>query len=179
MKKQTKGAIAAGAAGILLMGGAGTLALWSDSEVIGGGTIASGELTIAPSGTPAWADVSDITPGAIADISTFKIVPGDILTYTADYKIAATGDNLKATLTADSAAITGDTDLKGKITTELTMTGAGSGGPGTYNLTSADGGKTIKVVVKITFDKTTPDQVAQNQKIDLSGFKLTLQQVRP
>ncbi|MDI9944213.1 alternate-type signal peptide domain-containing protein [Rhodococcus sp. 1.20] len=48
MKKQTKGAIAAAAAGALLLGGAGSLAVWSDSaDVSGGGPVTSGALDLS------------------------------------------------------------------------------------------------------------------------------------
>ena len=44
MKKSTKGALAATTAGVLLLGGAGSLAFWSDS--IGGSTISSGHISL-------------------------------------------------------------------------------------------------------------------------------------
>lgn len=47
MNKATKGAVAAGAAGILLLGGAGTFALWEDNASITGGTVSTGHLDLA------------------------------------------------------------------------------------------------------------------------------------
>lgn len=44
MKKSTKGAIAAAAAAVLLLGGGTTLAYWTASVDIAGGTITAGEL---------------------------------------------------------------------------------------------------------------------------------------
>lgn len=44
MQKITKGALASGAAALLLIGGGSTLALWSDQETVKGGTIATGDL---------------------------------------------------------------------------------------------------------------------------------------
>ena len=41
MNRTTKGAIAAGAAAVLLLGGAGSLAYWSDCQDAAGGTINS------------------------------------------------------------------------------------------------------------------------------------------
>ena len=49
MKKSTKGAVAVAAAAVLLTGGAGTLAYWSDSVDLPGGSISSGSLSL---GTP-------------------------------------------------------------------------------------------------------------------------------
>ncbi|CAM3031837.1 alternate-type signal peptide domain-containing protein [Skermania piniformis] len=180
MNQKVKGAMAAAAGGILLLGGLGSYALWEDSENIGGGPISSGELSIDPVGTPTWEDVSDITPGPIADISNFLIVPGDVLEYHASYMIAASGDNLKATLTADQAGITGDPALLAHVSSELAVTGLADGGSaGVYTVTDADAGSAIDVVVTLTFDRDTPDQVAQNEAINLADFNLALQQVRP
>ncbi len=39
MNKTTKGALAASAAAVLLLGGAGSLAYWSDAETIQGGDV--------------------------------------------------------------------------------------------------------------------------------------------
>ncbi|MBM4517319.1 alternate-type signal peptide domain-containing protein [Rhodococcus hoagii] len=103
MNKKTKGAIAAGAAAALLAGGAGSFALWSDSETLNGGTITAGTLTLTAQGSPSWSDEN----GAI-DISTFRAVPGDVLTYKAQAVVGATGDNLEAAITVDPASITGD-----------------------------------------------------------------------
>src|SRR5690554_524090 len=98
MNKLVKGSIA-GAAGIaLLLGGAGTLALWNADIDIDPGTVTAGTLSVAPVGTPGWWDASpENTPAeAIADISAFKTVPGDVLTFIGNYNINATGDNLTA-----------------------------------------------------------------------------------
>ena len=46
MKKSTKGALAASSAAVLLLGGAGSLAFWSDSQDVGSANITSGELTL-------------------------------------------------------------------------------------------------------------------------------------
>jgi alternate signal-mediated exported protein len=97
MNKATKGAIAAGAAGILLLGGAGTFALWEDSKDIEAGTVSTGQLELdVPVGD--WADVTSGSPAEITDITAFKLVPGDILTYTTTVTATATGDNLHGEL---------------------------------------------------------------------------------
>src|SRR5687767_11072956 len=46
MSKTFKGAGAAIVAGVLLIGGAGSLAYWSDAEGVTGGSISSGELKL-------------------------------------------------------------------------------------------------------------------------------------
>ena len=56
MNKASKGALAALAAGVLLLGGAGSLAFWTDTAEVAGGAINSGELSL-----------TDTTPGTCAD----------------------------------------------------------------------------------------------------------------
>ena len=48
MKKSTKGAFAAAAAGSLLLGGAGSLAYWTDASTVDGKAITSGHLQLNP-----------------------------------------------------------------------------------------------------------------------------------
>jgi alternate signal-mediated exported protein len=105
MNKLVKGSIA-GAAGIaLLLGGAGTLATWNSSADLftSGSNITAGTLDIqATSGTvgDGWEDAN----GAI-NIAAFKVIPGDVLTYTKTFDVTASGDNLTATAALGTAAI--------------------------------------------------------------------------
>jgi alternate signal-mediated exported protein len=105
MKKSTKGAFAAAAAGSLLLGGAGSLAYWTDAETFGGGSIASGHLKLLPVGTETgcagWA-FADASPFAATD----AIVPGDKLKQTCTYTADMVGKNLKATLSAENPELT-------------------------------------------------------------------------
>src|SRR3954447_10398553 len=101
MSKFVKAGLALVAAVVVLLAGYGTYALWSDSELLNGGTLSSGQLAFEGTNPGAWADISDGAPGnPIADITTFQIVPGDVLTYTLTRTIRASGDNLVATLAA-------------------------------------------------------------------------------
>ena len=112
MHKPLKGAIALGAAGLLLLGGAGTYALWSDSVDLAGGTVNAGQLEFVSTTPGEWRDVSDGAPGTvISDISTFQIVPGDVLTYSLSTTLRAQGDNLAATIAADPTTIDGPPEL--------------------------------------------------------------------
>ncbi|GAA1480092.1 hypothetical protein GCM10009624_05320 [Gordonia sinesedis] len=174
MQKKTKGAIAAGGAVLLLAGGAGSLAYWSDSENIAGSQINSGELSLDPSAVDGWYDVSTNpgpgAPGTKIDPASFKVVPGDTLEYRSSVVIRAKGQNLRATMKADPSGITGSNELASRISTSLTTTGAGP------DITEADAGKKVNVVVTVKFDPATPDQVAQNQTVDLNALKITLAQ---
>jgi alternate signal-mediated exported protein len=174
MHKPLKGAIALAAAGGLLLGGAGTYALWNDSVDLSGGTINSGQLEFVDTTPGVWRDVSDGSPGTvITNISTFVIVPGDVLTYSLSTTLNAQGDNLEATIAADPSTITGDADLLADldITTAVSTGGTEITGP----ITEANHEDVIDVLVTLTFDETG-DNDSQTDEIDLSEFTLTVTQ---
>lgn len=174
MHKSLKGSIALGAAGLLLLGGAGTYALWSDSEIIPGGSIDSGQLEFLATTSGVWADVSDGTPGApIPDIADFLIVPGDVLTYSLSTTLRARGDNLEATLAVDPASITGGPDLLEDVDVTTALTVGGTAIPAV--ITEANDGQTVNVTVTLTFDEGSTNET-QLETIDLSELELTVQQ---
>ncbi|MBM4487289.1 alternate-type signal peptide domain-containing protein [Prescottella equi] len=166
MNKKTKGAIAAGAAAALLAGGAGSFALWSDSETLNGGTITAGTLTLTAQGSPSWSDEN----GAI-DISTFRAVPGDVLTYKAQAVVGATGDNLEAAITVDPASITGD--LAASLGTPVvSMEIAGSP---VSTITDDNNNEVVDVEVAFTFAQGAGN-ATQTKTASLANMTLTLQQ---
>lgn len=176
MKKNTKGAIAAGAAALLLAGGAGTFAAWSDEATLGGGDVTSGQLSIdevAGSGGWVWA-TDDVTGPFNPDDDT--IVPGDSIEYTAEYTLTVIGNNLVASLTPTLGGLTGDADLLGQLESE-----SGTTTPGIEldNITDADNGKTVTVTTTITFNPETEDQVGADQTVSLAGSTILLEQTAP
>lgn len=103
MKKSTKGVLAASTAGVLLLGGAGSLAYWTADQDIPGGSVTSGTLTLgAPTCTGGWTlDGGDtFTPG------TSNLVPGDTITKICDLSLVADGEHIGADLTIDDTALT-------------------------------------------------------------------------
>ncbi len=190
MNKLTKGAIA-GAAGIaLLLGGAGSFALWNGNASVSAGQVQSGTLTIAASGTGTWQNTPNgsSTPAAVT-IGTFKAVPGDTLTFTQQLNITAIGDNLSAALTVDPTTIVAGnaspasaalkTALLNSMTVAVTTLPLPTGitGPtaNTYTVTGATGIKTITVTVTLPFPRTS-DNTTQAGSVDLTGLKFTLNQ---
>lgn len=106
MKKITKGAIAAGAATLLLVGGGGTFMSWND-EVTVAQDVNAGTLELnAETGT--WrlneVDVTDT-------IASVIIVPGDTLTFTQNIAYVTSGDNMTATLSMAPGSITPISEL--------------------------------------------------------------------
>ncbi|WP_314194637.1 alternate-type signal peptide domain-containing protein [uncultured Arthrobacter sp.] len=85
-------AIAVGAA--LLLGGGGTLASWNASDTQTPGTVIAGDLNVAAA-AGVWKDRT----GATVNISTYKVVPGDKLTYTQVLNVTLTGNKMAANIT--------------------------------------------------------------------------------
>jgi alternate signal-mediated exported protein len=97
MNKTTKGAFAASAAAVLLLGGAGSLAYWTDAATVDGGSISSGTLNI----TGVGCDADWTYAGTTAKTGIVKLfVPGDVVTKKCTFTVAATGDNLSAKVSA-------------------------------------------------------------------------------
>ncbi|HIT75362.1 MAG TPA: alternate-type signal peptide domain-containing protein [Candidatus Avipropionibacterium avicola] len=170
MKKNTKGAIAVGAAALLLAGGAGTMAAWSDEASLGGGSVESGQLRITETaaGSWTWADGTPFSP------TDDRIVPGDSVQYTAEYTLVVEGDNLVASLTPDLGGVTGD--LAPYLTVDAT---SDTTGITLDNITEANNGDTVSVTTTITFNPETSGTDGMETEASLEGSTITLQQTAP
>jgi alternate signal-mediated exported protein len=187
MNKLTSGAIV-GTLGIaLLLGGAGTFATWNQSTTANVGTVASGTLTIANAGTPIWKNISaDVAPAnsSIANIAAYKIVPGDTLEMTQTFTVAASGDNLKATLAFDPASITtattADAALKAATAVTFTAKGEGISSNATTNTVSvastAAGVNTVTVTLTVKLPASVDGVTAQGGSLNLSAIAFKLAQ---
>ncbi|AIY03643.1 hypothetical protein ART_4044 [Arthrobacter sp. PAMC 25486] len=171
MKKVTKAAVAAGAAAALMLGGAGSLALWNDSKTVDAGTITTGHLKMT-SDTGKWTDAAN----AVFDPITDHIVPGDTLTFNQTVTIEADGKNLKGKLTVpelseDLANLPEDTTVNLTVVPPAGVTlteGAYSfDGPGTY---------AVPVSITIVFPEAA--EATMNHAINVGSLALTLEQVR-
>lgn len=179
MNKILTGAVA-GAAGIaLLLGGAGTFALWNSTATVNVGSVASGTLSIASVGSPSWKNISaDAAVGGVAipSITSYKIVPGDKLELSQTVTVNATGDNLKATLSYDAASITGS--LKSLAVIGMNATGGATvskiGITDTFLVTPSASATTVTITVTVEL----PSAVATGQagSLDLSALAFKLQQ---
>lgn len=176
MKKNTKGAIAAGAAALLLAGGAGTFAAWSDEAELGGGDVNSGHLRITEAaGTGEWVWATDGVTGDF-DPETDTIVPGDSIEYTADYTLEVEGTNLVASLTPTLGGLTGDEELLEQLTF---ASDSDTTGLDLDSITEANDGATVSVTTTITFDPATTDQVGAEQTVSLADSTILLEQTAP
>lgn len=193
MNKLLKGAIA-GAAGVaLLLGGAGSFALWNSSASVSGGTVVAGDLSVVPDesiGT--WVRMAGETSVAINDISAYRIVPGDVLVYTKAMTVAVTGTSLVATLGLSGASIAptssanaADVALANILNANAVVTASGTGitaatdsVPATPTYAIATGSTLVTTTVTITFpsDTSAVDNPAKTGSVLLDDVAVTLQQ---
>jgi alternate signal-mediated exported protein len=166
MNKSIKGLVAAGAAGLLLLGGAGSLAYWNAAGTVAGGTVNSGRLALVNPVAGSW--VLNGTPVT----GTITPVPGDQLAYTGSYEVDAVGDDLEATLGVNGGAASGT--LVNFVTTSVAATVAGQ--PVT-TVTEANDGDRLAVAVNVDFPfGSAVDNASQGKTLDLSAITVTLTQ---
>lgn len=191
MNKFTKAAIA-GAAGIaLLLGGAGSFALWNGNASVGAGTVNAGTLAVTTNGTGTWQNTPNGGSAGTVTISSFKAVPGDTLTFTQKLNVTSIGDNLNATLTVDPTSIVAPTPdttganaaLKAALVAgmKVAVTGATNitqvGTTNSYTVTNATAVQTVTVVVTLPFPRgTVGDNTTQAGSVNLSALAFTLNQ---
>ena len=195
MNKFAKGSLAAGAGLVLLLGGAGTLAYWNDSEHLDGGTINTGSLTLD--------QPTDAESGWDQEIEIW--VPGDKATYTTTLTLEAEGDNIQGNIVLDPSSIvfTGGKDateaeLAEQFDVEVefgtaTITGGeGDLTPGddtvvsTFDSGTFDGPGTYKIPVSVTVempfsdpdDPDTANNSAQGAEINFSELSFTATQTQ-
>jgi alternate signal-mediated exported protein len=171
MKKSTKGALAAAAAGTLLLGGAGSLAFWNATATVDGSTVNAGSLVLDGEDCSDWVlDNGEVVGGAdLAD----SIVPGDQITKTCTYTITATGDHLRATLDADGGDETGS--LAGVVTVTPSFD---VGGSPVTEITEDNDGDTLTAKIVLDFPYgATADNTSQLGNLDLTDYVVTATQV--
>ena len=124
MKNTTKGFLA-GAAGLRLVLGGSTFALWSDTAGVGGDTtLTAGNLEVGMVNSE-WRDVSHDRwdrGHKIRDIEKFRIIPGDKIQAKYGVSVALEGDNMVGKLRlkdSDGNLIDGDLAPGLKVTYKL------------------------------------------------------------
>lgn len=171
MNRMSKGAVAVGVGIVLLLGGGGTFAYWNASVASSGGTIAAGDLNLVANGTGAWTDRN----GATVDISSYKVVPGDLLTYTQKLDVTLVGNKIAANLTVDAPAATGNFTATNIKTGAITLTNS-AGGAITNPLTASASGMTAKTTFEFLSSTVNRDDV--NATYDFSKVAFKLQQIQ-
>jgi alternate signal-mediated exported protein len=146
MNKSTKGAIAAAAAGVLLLGGAGTLAYWTDSGTVAGGDIDAGTLTLSSPSCGSWTyDNGEDANGATFTPGTSLLVPGDAVSKTCTTTLTATGEHMRGTIVASAPNDISPFQVAVGSITDATTPLSGS------TFTEANSGHNLSVTVTVTF----------------------------
>ena len=174
MKKSTKGAFAAGTAAVLLMGGAGTLAFWSDSDTLDGGSVTAGTLTLSD------VDCADTwTEGADTDVQL--LVPGDTVTKECAGSITMTGDHISATVALDDASVAtaeaafndAAPDLVDRDAVDISATLTGGG------TVSASGPVSVTITVTWPYGTVADNESQGVSTAALDGLVINAVQVNP
>lgn len=176
MKHSTKAVVAAIAGGALLLGGAGSLAYWTDTEGVGGGDINGGTLSIGTdvlnTGCGSW--VLDAAESATDYLAGDKLVPGDVLTKVCNFTIHAVGNHVRGTVDISTPSFSGaDGDLDGMLDAAVSSLTVG-GSPAT-EFTQADDGETLSVNVSVTWNSADTGHADATSVLD--DLTLTAQQV--
>lgn len=163
-------AIAVGAA--LLLGGGGTLASWNAADNAAPGTVVAGDLNVVKSAAGVWKDRA----GATIDITSYRVVPGDKLTYTQVLDVTLTGNKMAANVTATGATPTNGFTPENVVVTApvLTAGATGTGAPVVNPLKT-----TQQVTATITFEflSTTTGRGDVTKTYDFGNVAFTLQQI--
>jgi alternate signal-mediated exported protein len=171
MKKSTKGAFAATAAAVLLLGGAGTLAYWNDAATVPGGDIASGVL---------WIGRHDCGPGWTLDggspFTTQLLVPGDTLTEVCKIDLIADGAHLGADLVVDTPTWAAPNPLTGQLTASATF--MVNGAVKTHVTAADDTGAYDEIVatVRVVFDGPAATNASQELQATLNTIHVVATQ---
>lgn len=173
MNKMAKGAIATGVGIILLAGGGGTLATWNQASTASMGSVVAGDLNLVPvTGSAKWTNAKNQT----VNISTYKVVPGDVLTYTQNLDVTLAGDLMVAKLAVTGTGV--DTGFGTNATVSTTTLKNSSNGVilATDSLRPANSG-VVTASTTFTFKSLTAnrDAVAANYNFGGVGYSLTQQ----
>lgn len=172
-KGAVKGTVAAAAGIAVLLGGAGTFALWN-GNVTGSAddSITAGQLKISDYKEGAWADHTSGTAEPIDSIATFRMVPGDKLVRTDTASVIAEGDNLKF----EANATYGDSTIASEFGGDVTVV------PEVDSDSLVADGQPHDVVVTTTVTykaEGTSGNAGQTKTVDLGAVAVSLQQVTP
>ena len=161
MQKKTKAGIAAGGAAALLLGGLGTSALWQDDAASAGGQVETGHLSVdARNAAITWDEDIDY------------LVPGDELTGSQTFDIAALGDNLD--FNVDAVWDATGAPLPAGVTVEVEDVQI-DGNPVALPVTNmAEGDYELTADVVVTFDEAATGSM--DETIDVDNFEVVVSQ---
>jgi alternate signal-mediated exported protein len=192
MKKTTTAAVAATVGAVLLLGGAGTLAYWSDTQTSASQTISAGNLDLNTITAGSWSLQQVVTTGTAPntvtkkttpvtfDSATMSVAPGDVLTATVQVPVTLAGTNMKATLDVATPVITpavaGDTTLTNALQVAVVSVDGTNGATKTF---AAPKSGNVPVVISVTMPWGTSanENIAAALKSATFSANYTLTQV--
>ena len=195
MKNKTKGVIA-GVAGVALLTGGSTFALWSASADLEGATITNGALAVDAGDPMEWVDVSADRADSphVIDADEWRMVPGDVAQGTQELTVTMTGDNLVANLSVDTTDVDppegvtisyrlldgttplGTGTLDDPLELRFATNASSQGSPADSIILPTGGSKTFVVELTVTFDEDAEE--SQGESVDLDAIAIRLQQDR-
>lgn len=172
MHTTTKGALAVGVAAVLLTGGAGSLAYWSDTQVVTANTpLASGQLKL---GAPACGTGWVLDGGAV--FTNQLIVPGDVLTRTCTIDLIAKGEHLGADLAISTAAFATTNALTQQLAPSASFTVAGATRNHITEQDDTGAANEISAKITVTFDGPAATNASQALSATLNSVSVTATQ---
>jgi alternate signal-mediated exported protein len=186
MNSFVKSAVA-GAAGVaLLLGGAGTFAVWNSTASASAGVLQTGQLSLSTvAGSGQWKDLRTGSVLSAAELSSYRMIPGTQLEYTVPVTVTATGTGLKAVFSYDLGTTSSTlTSVVPALTVQKSRTDAGlptgfaavSGTVNSFSVTPSATSTEAVARLGITVP-TEADNSTQNKTLDLSKVVFTLTQV--
>ena len=178
MNKMAKGALAIGVGAALLLGGGGTLAVWNQTADANAGSIAAGDLNLVAE-TGVWTNAA----GTVVDLdptnqtADYKVVPGDVLTYTQPLDVTLVGDLMEAELTLGGAV---NNFANADVSDIVVKTAAGTV-LDAASLTPAQipANKKITASTTFAFNSATTGRDDVLNTADFSGLVYKLEQIAP
>lgn len=173
-----RGAVAAGAATAILLGGFGAFALWSESQNAGAaGTIQTGQLALDPIAGPVqWMleNPQDGGPAVPVDLATFMASPGDSISYEILVNASVTGTNITADLDVDLDRVVLDPTL---APSDVIISVVGAQGDPIEIVGTPEGASFSEpVTVRVEFDDEMVGAMNLPKAVDVDGLELVLQQ---
>jgi alternate signal-mediated exported protein len=168
MNKMIKGSVAGATGIVLLMGGFGTYALWSDSADMNGSKITSGVLDIK-AGDVTWDGNGDWEQGDL-------VVPGDVVTRTQEFTVKGTGKNLKGDVTFTPGSEVDASELKVDVdvTSDNATVKEEAAEPNNFTFDAPFNTGTLTVVV--TYSLPSESTGSENVTASIADSTLTIAQ---
>ncbi|WP_196395292.1 alternate-type signal peptide domain-containing protein [Arthrobacter terrae] len=175
-----KGAIATGVGVVLLVGGGGTLATWNQAQSASMGSIVSGDLNLEVNSATnggKWTNANS----TVVDINTYRVVPGDTLTYTQDLLVTLTGDLMKAKLSVTNAGVNAGFTAASVDVSPTALKDATAAKPITSGdvLTASVNGHVVTASTTFTFKASTTGRDSANQRYNFGPIGYKLEQQAP